>query len=45
MGRLGAPDPETPAFIEKKIERLQDTLKSEEKWLESAHCELTAREE
>ena len=45
MERLGAPEPETPAFIAEKIERLLDALKSEEKWLESAHHELTAREE
>ena len=45
MGRLGAPEPETPAFIAEKIERLEDALKSEEKWLESACHELTTREE
>ena len=45
MRRLGAPEPETPTFIAEKLERLQDALKSEERWLELARRELTAREE
>ena len=45
MRRLSAPEPETPTFIAEKLERLQDALKSEEKWLELARRELTAREE
>ena len=43
MGRLGAPEPETPAFIAEKLERLLDALKSEEKWLELAGRKLTVR--
>ena len=45
LRRLVAPEPETLTFIAGKLERLQDALKSEERWLESARREVTAREE
>ena len=43
--RLGAPEPAPPIFLLDKVERLQQALKTEEKWLESARREVTARED
>ena len=41
--RFGALKPVTQIFLLNKVERLHTALKSEEKWLESARRELTAR--
>ena len=42
--RLGAPEPKPSIFFLDKVERLQQALKTEEKLLESACHEVTARE-
>ena len=43
--RLRAPEPAAPVFLLDKVERLHQALKTEENWLESARCEVTARED
>ena len=43
--RLGAPEPKHPIFFLDKIERLQQSLKMEEKRLAATRREVTARED